>query len=1378
MNRFARMVGLCLALASITGATVAHAQDFDPRGRNKKPGGAKPGGKPGGAKPGGARPGGAKPGAGTKPATAPAGEEPGAAKTPKEGNDTELIERYTKIVLAQPGAPFPLQRLAGLYRHRDGSVDKALADFEARAKTSGPEQYAATVGLAGLFKAEGRSDDAAKSYEAAIALKPSDAAAYLALAALHQDRADLPQARKRYEEALARQTAASDKEQTLRTLLAVALDQKDFPAAKTFHEKLVAAEKGNLFVKGELGRELYARGEFSRAADEFKGVVAAAQGDNRVLAPALKDYGRALAKADRGKEALDVLRQALRASGSQAGVRTELYEVIAEVYRKEQRVPELLAELEKEAGSDSARLLLLGSLYEESGDTEKALAVYKRALGQSPRNLDVRLKMVRLYQARGELDKAITEYEALVRAAPNNPTFVFELTEALLQRGERARALTILSEVETRAHGDEDILGRIADYYGRLGESARAVRLLERLATSTGADPGHIVDLGDRHYQSGNVPLAVQTWKRLLTTVTPRAKALSALADVYLEHDMVQEALTLVQEAVGLDKNNVAYKKQLATALDRAQRPAESEAVWNELLAKAAATSDVQLAREARGRVVSSWSIRRTLADHVVPLRKRLEGQPPDLEAGRMLAEVEVRLRRPADAERTLRQVLQKAPGDVDSYLALERALVQQNKIADAIVVLEKLVVVDPKRSRELYTRMAQYALSVYKDADAIRYATKAVELNPDDAEGYRKLGELHAKRQQNDKAIAAYRQAIAKNERLYPVYFLLAELLAAKGESAEAGRLLRKVIRSAPDDELVVRATRQAMQLAERSGTLQSLEEDLLPMALASPGRPVFRKLLVEIYGTLTAAWTRESREGTPEQKAAATAQLDKTGKRALKVLLDALADKDPSGQRIAIDLLAHEGNRAAALPLLSFATSDASAGLRVRAMLACAASGETSLVPKLVAILDRRSQDPNLSGRVAGAAALTLATLGGPKAYPALRKILAGTSPELRAIAAYALRTDKDPKTRNELARLAVTRGEAPQLRAFAILSADPQGPGERKKLLDLAGDPEPWVAHAALVRAARAGLTGDEARDLADRAAARLYGRASSRPNVAAAAAYALSAPKAQAPAAVDPLSLPEFDAESLYLAVVRVQPNGGADPIDLGVLEKNAAAIGRGLVAALASTDERVRREAELALAADAGTLAPFVTTAKKGSLEPNAADRIAAAVEPAVTERLAAATGEERQRLLAVLGRTPSDTALRALAGAVATPQADDPASRRAALEAIGRAPVRSAPTEATNAVIAATKDTDFRVRSAAVRALGRLAARGQAARATDTLAELARSDAYALVRDQALRELFSADRAKAAAVARAASSGERDPQVQALVARIASGKEP
>ena len=52
----------------------------------------------------------------------------------------------------------------------------------------------------------------------------------------------------------------------------------------------------SLFVRGELARELFTRGEYGRAEGEFAELVAASQGDNRALAPALKDLGRTLAK--------------------------------------------------------------------------------------------------------------------------------------------------------------------------------------------------------------------------------------------------------------------------------------------------------------------------------------------------------------------------------------------------------------------------------------------------------------------------------------------------------------------------------------------------------------------------------------------------------------------------------------------------------------------------------------------------------------------------------------------------------------------------------------------------------------------------------------------------------------------------------------------------------------------------------------------------------------------------------------------------------------------------------------------------------------------------------------------------------------------------
>ena len=46
--------------------------------------------------------------------------------------NTALIARYTAIVLKQPSASFPLERLAELYRQRDGNLDKLIEAFEHR----------------------------------------------------------------------------------------------------------------------------------------------------------------------------------------------------------------------------------------------------------------------------------------------------------------------------------------------------------------------------------------------------------------------------------------------------------------------------------------------------------------------------------------------------------------------------------------------------------------------------------------------------------------------------------------------------------------------------------------------------------------------------------------------------------------------------------------------------------------------------------------------------------------------------------------------------------------------------------------------------------------------------------------------------------------------------------------------------------------------------------------------------------------------------------------------------------------------------------------------------------------------------------------------
>jgi len=114
MSGGAHHLGGWLAAALVlAGSHSARAQDFDPHGRRHAP---------------------------PLPShQAPAGPSAGAAP-PGAPTSAALIDRYTRAVLAQPGAPFPLQRLAQLVRERDGKLAAVVTDFERRAAQAGPDQ--------------------------------------------------------------------------------------------------------------------------------------------------------------------------------------------------------------------------------------------------------------------------------------------------------------------------------------------------------------------------------------------------------------------------------------------------------------------------------------------------------------------------------------------------------------------------------------------------------------------------------------------------------------------------------------------------------------------------------------------------------------------------------------------------------------------------------------------------------------------------------------------------------------------------------------------------------------------------------------------------------------------------------------------------------------------------------------------------------------------------------------------------------------------------------------------------------------------------------------------------------------------------------------
>ena len=1355
------VISACALVLALTWPTASHA-DFDPRGRQKpKPGPTQP--KPTGTKP--------KP---TGKPTPPSATSTTTPSTPSPPSADGSIARYMAIVIAQPGALFPLQRLAQLYREKDGNLKALTAELEKRAGEDGAGRYGAIVGLAGIYKIDGRPDDAIAAFEKAIAIKANDPAALLSLARLQQDRGNVAAAKARYEQALALQTALVDKEQTLRTLMTLALDAKDWDGAASVHDRLVKLEPTSLFVRGELGRELFTRGEYERAEKELTLLVQAAAGDNRALAPALKELGRAQAKAQKRDAALATLKRALQAAGSEAAARAEIYETITEVYRAEQRLGELVKQLEAEHPTDFARLSILGGLYEETGDAALAIATYKKALAQKPRHIDLRLKLVRLLQSQGDLDRAIAEYEGLIRAAPNNPQFVFEQCDALLQRGDRARALRLLTELEARAGTDEDVLGRLADFYGRIGEGEKSLRILTRLASVATGDAGHLVDLGAHYFQDGNRDLALQTWRRILVTVQPRARALAAYGDVLLEHDLINDALTALREAAALDRDNVQIKRQLAGALEKAKGYAEAERLWLEIGERAKKSNDRILARDVRAHLVTVWSLERRLENQVAALGTRFNALAPDLEAGRLLAEVQLHLRRTADAEATLRRLVTLAPGDVDGLRALENVLSQTAKFDAAIeIACEKLVAADPKTAREAYGRCATYAQKAFRDDDAVKYRQRAVELNPEDAEGHRGLAETYRARQDTERAIAEYRAALARNERLFTVYFDLADLLMTRGQAEEADRLYRRVIRGAPDEELVARAARLAIQINLGRGTLESLEQDLLPLAIGNPQKAIYRRLLMEVYGSLTFGLVEASRHESRGAKEARDA-LARIGARAVKPLLDALASGDAGQQRIAIDVLSHVENKNAAPALFAFATGTGDLDLRARAMTACGMLKSPAMRERYEALLlpKGRSDEGTPTDPVAVGAVFSLAKLEDKRSLPALRALMKRGTPPMRVYAALGIAALKDRSATSDLLALARSVDGGNVARAGAAYALGELSPdAETESALVAVAQSESSLARAlALVALGRIGAQKSSVGAMTSALfEPTIEGRGALGSIVprAATAGLVLLANPGLAKRFPSPLSSVEttLEVEELMGALV---------PRDFTEAERARAvltygdAISDAAVAALRTSGERAHAVLDAVGRGD-GALRPFFGAESGPALEParERARAIAKALTPAAVGLVRHPDAALRTKALTLLASGTTDEATGAVLRAV---EDQNESVQRMALAAVGAQASRAA-VQACARVLETSESWAIRVLAAD--ALGRLGAKGSR-EAAEPLARAATRDSYALVREAALRAV-TFDPNVLARVIREVEASDPEPRVREAAESLARG---
>lgn len=196
----------------------------------------------------------------------------------------------------------------------------------------------------------------------------------------------------------------------------------------------------------------------------------------------------------------------------------------------------------------------------------------------------------------------------------------------------------------------------------------------------------------------------------------------------------------------------------------------DEEAARAELAAIRATAHDTEMIAIAEAMIAND------LPEAETRLRRRLAGQPTDVAAIRMMAELAGRLGRYRDSENLLRRAIELAPSFTAAQANLAIVLYKQNRYGEAGEVLEQVLSQDPANasSRNLLAatlgRIGDYdeALFIYGELTGIF---------PDHAKLWMSYGHMLKTVGRLEDSIAAYRRALAVEPHLGEVWWSLANL-------------------------------------------------------------------------------------------------------------------------------------------------------------------------------------------------------------------------------------------------------------------------------------------------------------------------------------------------------------------------------------------------------------------------------------------------------------------------------------------------------------------------------------------------------------------------------------------------------------------------
>ena len=842
-----------------------------------------------------------------------------------------LIDQIARELQAHPADRQLATRLARAAPK--ATLERLLDAFAARASRAGDDPEP-VLAYAQFLLAAGRAPEAAAAFERASGASSLtvQVAAYEGWAMALRTTGDRAQAVAMYQRALGVEKRPPERRRLLHLLVAAAGDPQQLDSEVAARRELATLEPGSDETALALVDALERAGQPRQAAQVLEDRLARRRSETgptlialRLRVAALYESAGAL---DRAAEILAETEHGLPAGDVRR--RREVWLRIMEIARRRGTLAELAKQLEApglERGP--AEWESLSEVRDELGDLNGALEAARHAQSRQPRDVEIGRRVAALLDRLGREDEVTAELAALARLAPSDPRFTIDVIERQFRTATKEEARAELDRAIARFGNNPSALGQLADLAGRWSENRRALDAWQRLLRLSPHDEMAILGLGEVQFQAHKKDAAIHTWQALRSGRSSKADGSARLAEVLMEHDLLDEATAEVEQAEALEPKEPRHRRLMAQILERQRRPDAAIAEWERVMAMNVGPTHAAERREARSRILGILGRegRARLEDKIGKLRAEVEAHPERRETALFLAEAELRSDAITGAIDTLRATIARdrahAAGGADAsddaqaevILTLVRLLRQTRQLDEAVRLLAELAQRIPSRAREAHIQIADIELGRYEDQQALDHASSAARLAPDDGRALIRIAEVQERAGEIDAALANYRRAFGRDANPSAA-FALARLLTRRGSTAEASEILRGVLRAGSDEETITETGRRAIDLEEYLGTLDDLERVVSGLLFSNPNGAAYRRLLAEIYRRLLPSQYR-----APAAETAAAENRARIAQHGLRPLLELVTEADGDPERGLIELLGMLGNRDAAPALARLA-------------------------------------------------------------------------------------------------------------------------------------------------------------------------------------------------------------------------------------------------------------------------------------------------------------------------------------------------------------------------------------------------------------------------------------------------------------------------